>query len=488
MTEFIKKNARWIILLAILVGYGFLIADNFLTRPYIWLDEGFKMQLGRNFAEFGKIGIQLVPGEIALSLHNASTGWVLPASLAVFFKTFGTSFFTGRIVSSLYLLGFIVLSYLFLWRMWGAREAVLGSLLLISFSPLYANGKMVLAEGPSLFYLAAALNVYYFWRAGTVRNAALSGFLFGLFAAGKLAFLVLFAAPLMAVGLYFLAKGRISRLRFLWFLLFFIVASLPTAILSILPLISGGALVAVSPENYANAYGLGCFSCQVVENLKLWFTDSTLIHLSALAFVSALALWRVSRNEKPDWPVWAVFFYLLLTAGYFLTSPAVYRYLLPAQVVLLAILPVSAFYLSGEWPKIFRKSFVFFGLVVLVAVQSYHFFYLSSVFEREGPVLFEKYAKENIGEENSVGVINSSLPPVVAPNGKMSQFIRLKNTGITEGANPLEAANENLPDFVIYSKYDSYGEDVAPYEDKLKALYSFEGDFDGIFVFKKAGL
>ena len=56
---FIKKNIAWVVLAIVLIGYGFLIADNFLTRPYLWLDEGFKMQLGRNFAEFGKIGIQL---------------------------------------------------------------------------------------------------------------------------------------------------------------------------------------------------------------------------------------------------------------------------------------------------------------------------------------------------------------------------------------------------------------------------------------------
>ena len=70
----------------------------------------------------------------------------------------------------------------------------------------------------------------------------------------------------------------------------------------------------------------------------------------------------------------------------------------------------------------------------------------------------------------------------------MSQFIRFKNTGITEGKNPLEAEEKDLPDFVIYSRYDSYGEDVAPYEEKLKNLYSFEGEFDGIYVYKKSSL
>jgi hypothetical protein len=484
---FNSVKIKWIILAIILIIYAVLIFNNFLTRPFLWLDEGFKMQLARNFADFGTIGMQFSPGEVVGSLHNASTGWVLPVIMGSFFKVFGTSFFMGRFVAALFLLGFITISYLLFSKLWGVKTAVLSTLLLVTFSPLYVNGKMVLAEIPSLFFLVSGIYAYFYFKPGTYWNISLSALLFGLFASGKLSFLVFFglSTGLVHLALLLIKKVRLKELVLFWII--FVLTVLPTIILIINPILSPSDTVTLSTANYTNVFGESCLWCNVRDNSKSFFTNSTLAHLAGILFFVILApIFYIKDGlglNKNSWLLWALGFYGFLTLLHFLQSPGVFRYLLPLQIISLSLFVPATSYLFERFGKNSIYYSIYYLLIVtLILVQGIHFARFSSIYEREGPVLFEQYVNENIKESDSVGLINSSLGPVVVPNTNMTQFFRFLETGIVEGTNPLESGI--LPDYLIYRDYGNYELDVAPYEEKIKENYILEGDFDGIIVMK----
>ena len=146
---------KWLILGLILAVTGAIIFNDFLIKPTIWSDESLVIQLGRNLAEKGIVQIAVSPDGFSSNrqYYTSSVGWILPASLAVVFKIFGVSFFNTRLLMSFYLLGFITVVFLLVRQIYGLKTAVLSSLLLVSFAPLYGNGKSALGEVPAMFWL-----------------------------------------------------------------------------------------------------------------------------------------------------------------------------------------------------------------------------------------------------------------------------------------------------------------------------------------------
>src|SRR3989344_3098335 len=124
VNNYLIKNKIFILFIFLFIIYAVIVFNNLLTEPYVWLDEGFKMQLARNFAEFGQIGIQFIPGQIDYSVHNVSTGWVVPFELGLLFKLFGTNFLIARLFSSFYLLSFVFLCFLLARQFWGKGYAL----------------------------------------------------------------------------------------------------------------------------------------------------------------------------------------------------------------------------------------------------------------------------------------------------------------------------------------------------------------------------
>src|SRR3989338_7988656 len=109
----------------LIAGYTTFVFSNLTSYPRLWLDEGFKMQLARNFAETGKVALQFEPGQFEYSVHNASTGWPGAVGLGVFFKLFGVSFATARTFAALTLIGFLIAVWLLVKNKWGSLPALL---------------------------------------------------------------------------------------------------------------------------------------------------------------------------------------------------------------------------------------------------------------------------------------------------------------------------------------------------------------------------
>lgn len=343
MTNILKN--KWIILVFILTVAGIVVFNDFLIRPTIWSDEGLVIQLGRNLAETGRLGIAVAPGQFSSNryYYTSSSGWVLPVSLAAMFKLFGVSFFNARLLAAFYLFGFIVVIFLLACRLWGLRTAVLSSLLLVSFAPLYGNGKSVLSDLPGLFWLALGFYLYEIFREKSLRQAVFSGLGFGLFFSAKPAFLIL---GLPALGVIHLIKYLRKKEKFQWFLVFWLAI-----FFAVLPTIWFGIIHPLTLESfqktlshYANNYYSPCVSCDIKSNLILFFTHQTLWHLVLLMAIAAFCLFLLrGQGVLKDWRICWLLFFSIFDLFYFLKSPGTFRYFFPLQLLLLVVLPACIF-------------------------------------------------------------------------------------------------------------------------------------------------
>lgn len=469
-----------------LTGFTFLllitltavfIFDDFLTRPRIWFDEGLKIQLARNFADFGKIGIQLAPGEFSPSIvYHTSTGWFLPVALGAVFRVFGVSFLAARLFMAAMLLSFVAVLFLLARRWWGLGIATFSALLIITFAPLYGNGKSVLAEIPSLLWLALGLYLFELLRGKNIwLHAGSVGFAIGMFGATKPAFLFLFLPAFFLVHIVMFAKNRMTAKWFAIHWCFVALAVLPTLWLGTVHPISIANLKETLRVYSSGNYTVGCAGCNARENIFNLFRHTTLLHLAGLLAVNAAALaWFTRKKKIVDWRIWSFALSGVLVLAYFLRSPGVFRYVLPLQLILLFVLPWSVFFLTERlgFMRFWRGAAGITLFAVLVA-QLAHMLFFATVFRTAAPLALEQYVRQNLRSDESVGVIGSTVAAAIVPNARMKQFIRLDANDV-DGRNFLEDPAEKLPDtLVYYIDYPDFKEnpDVEPFSGKLAPHY-----------------
>src|SRR3989344_8580017 len=136
---------------------GFFATYHLTESPQVWYDEGMFTQTAINLAYFGHEGLRVAPDTIEPSSKLITVGYPLVYPLAGWFKAFGVSVLSARSLMVLFILGFLLASYLFTKRLFGPSLA-LGVLALLATLPtLYGNGESVLGEVPGLLYLVLSL-------------------------------------------------------------------------------------------------------------------------------------------------------------------------------------------------------------------------------------------------------------------------------------------------------------------------------------------
>lgn len=486
---------KWVILGFILAATAVVIFNDFLIKPTIWSDEGLVIQLGRNLAEKGIVQVAISPDDFSANrqYYTSSVGWVLPASLAVVFKIFGVSFFNTRLLMSFYLLGFITVAFLLVSRFYGLKTAVLSSLLLISFAPLYGNGKSAIAEVPAMFWLALGFYFYEIFRHKPISQAILSGLGFGLFFASKPAFLIL-GVPILGIVCFAAVlreeknaiKCATAKVIVFWFVV----------LLVIFPTIWFGAIHPLNIENilktfshYLNNFRSPCVSCDIKSNLSLFITHATLWHLEFLLVIGALYLVFVKRETMKDWRVQWLTLFAALDIVYFIKSTGVFRYLFPFQIILLAILPAVIF---GVFKKL-RPNFIrlsYLALVVLIGAQFTHLFFYATMYHSSAPPALEKYIQgEILPKKTIVGIIGAPVAAAVLPAGRyfqLVQFVTSESYGIVDGVNALDLPEKNLPEYIIYTEpYFVFGTDAGYYKGRMGDFYDKVAAFREYNVMKR---
>jgi len=149
--------------IALFIGATFLSVYKLTESPPTWMDEGIKINSARVWSETGHAGLQIAPG-IDSSANILTTDYPVIAPIALTFKLFGVGLLQARSVMVAYLILFFLLAFTLIRRyliIKSDKNAKLLSLcafaLIISFAPIYGDGKNVLGELPGLVFLMAFL-------------------------------------------------------------------------------------------------------------------------------------------------------------------------------------------------------------------------------------------------------------------------------------------------------------------------------------------
>ncbi len=439
------------ILLAVLWA-GFFVFSELTTNPRPWYDEGGDTQLARNLALHGKIGLKFFRDDIPNHPWAVSIAYPLVVPVAVAFKLFGVSIGAGRSVMAIFLFGFLAAAFFFIRGRAGMWRALLSLALLITFAPLYGNGKPVLGEVPGIFYLFLGMTLLAdAIRAPLKQNFFWAGIISGLAAVTKPTFFLMY--PAFAIGWLHRLLQKKSRLREDgMFALGLLVSFIPWAATTI-PWGNGPEFWQMVGY-FANQYGETNVPGRMLANLGGFLSESTLMHAGALLVVAVVSIIAVKRFRTT--PLLILVSFAVINAVWYLKSPGWFRYIFPGHLVLLALLPVWISEMRKKWQAVAVAT-----IILLVAIQGVH--------------LIKNYRAFAFTSTREMAAMLRSLPPgevyvpdelelvTIMPHENYSQIFVQPNLFVL-GKDRLLAGEGKLPNFVVGGRA-SY-----PYFEKRKDI------------------
>ena len=132
--SFVQKIVA-VLVLFIVVFFGFF---HITESPQFGFDEGWAVQVATNIAQIGVDGLQFSPGNIEHVSVLTSVGYPLLYTLAFWFKLFGVGVFQARIMMVLYMFGMVIVTFIFLRRLYGNNIALSSLAILVTFPPFYS--------------------------------------------------------------------------------------------------------------------------------------------------------------------------------------------------------------------------------------------------------------------------------------------------------------------------------------------------------------
>ncbi len=370
-TEFLSKELPLFLVFAVVIFISFYC---FTVTPASWLDEGIFFQAAKNIAFGNYWGIQRSPGSYEdLSLITMGYPALLPAAAAL--KIFGPTIIVLRLVAIAFLVGFSIVFYFLLRRLYGEKIAGWGTLFLGTFSPLYGNGKVFLAEVPGLFYFALGLLfLVYFEKMKTkgVVWGLLAGFALGLAVATKPNYILI----LPAIGLaclfhareFFLTRrGRSTMI--LGFLGFVVAITF-----WFLTQFSGAISVSRIFAHYSNPYYINNFWPLILSNLRRFVTETTPAHFLILFAIGFWFLFRKFRKKEIiSVAELTVFFFAIGIIIFYVRTAGWYRYFFPGHAMLFLFLApglaTMVRSILGSFGDIHQKVFFLVLPVLIVGIQ-----------------------------------------------------------------------------------------------------------------------
>lgn len=450
---------EWLLLVLICFALSYSLYQ-FTEVPPTWYDEGMIVQLAMNLERYGSMSTQTAPG-VFVSGAYTSTGFPVVAPVATLFALFGTSLASARAVMVIFVVLLILASYFFVRRFADQKMALWSTILLVSFSSLYGNGKNVLGEVPGLLFLCLFLVfAHALFEEGKVsrKNAILAGFFFGLCIVTKPTFLVLGGAVFVALIHVYIARGRKA----------FPLALIPWGLGAMLVpvVIWAGTQFSIHDDFskvlafYVNPYQLTDIASVMVHNFSRLLTETTPLYLLGMVFVWAVSMsmrvWKKMRLSFVE--VVAIVFVLLVILAYSRT-PGWYRYLFPAQIVSILFFPASLFYIAQNFPITRVRKLISYGvplvLALLVVLQLYILFFsswLSGYSDSKRNLLLRDYFAD-WNQATSVLIYDNPQLPLFLPRETLYyQYIEVTPDGRWEiGGENLTALKGKTPDAIVVS-------------------------------------
>ena len=470
----IPRNPYATVLLVLTFALGIFLSTYKLTEsPPPWRDEGIVLQVAKNFAERGEYAIQTAPNEM-VSAGLVTNGYPLIYPVALSFKLFGSSMLSARSVMVLFILLLFVATYLLVKKESNATLAFYSLLVLVSFAPIYGQGRNVIGEVPGTALLFCFLLALYFiskQEQVTPKSVFCAGLLLGLVMATKPIFLMMLV-PTAVITLIFFRPKNFSKKSYTLFAL----STVLTVLLWFFTQFRGDTLTGILSIYSGNPEGIPLTSI-VFKNIK-----DVLTHIETLYFVGLMGAWAVgiyiakrsghllSLSEK-----FAFTFSLILSAAYF-ASVGYYRYFFPAEVLALCYLPLSLSRLIPLGEKWFKFSALvlrrtaYAALVCLFLFQmsqaGFHSF-VSDYFGSTRTALLDGYLRP-LSPETKMLVYNVPEAVIFLSSNNYYQYARFALTA--RGEEQLaELISKKIPDeIVIHSgDWEDRTEITASYEQKL---------------------
>lgn len=264
-----------------------------------------------------------------------------------------------------FIFGFLLVSYLVSRRLFGTACALGGLLLLATFPPLYGNGKSVLGEMPGMFYLAIFL--FCFSKSlephRRITWLILAGVSAGLCASTKPFFLILL--PVLIVGAVFEWKRKTLSLKEIGIAA--LCTCIPLAVWFVAQFHIGGESFANILSFYANPYAEQSIIAIVWKNTKLLFSDPSTLYTMLLLAAWFISVWFRTRVKERISSIEVMsFMFSLITIFAWLRTGGLFRYLFPAQAVMLLFFPYVAFSIfKGIFKKIsLAQNQIFAGIAI----------------------------------------------------------------------------------------------------------------------------
>jgi hypothetical protein len=469
---------RWFlfVFLGLLLLFTVLVFYGFPDSPSPWFDEGVILGVAKSYVQDGVYDFKTGPGQYTGKPYLLITSnYPLLFFIGTIFELLGIGLWQAKIVMIIFLFVFFALFYLIIKKYYGRNFALMGLALVITFLPLYGNGKNALGEIPGLVYFFGGLLLLdkrKWWQ------LFLAGILFGLGAATKSLYM-LFVPALLGGEIWLAIKSKnIEWKRWAW-----LAAGglLPLClwIWTILPAGLSWSSFSESAAYYKNPYNLVAQSV-VFKNFLRFFTETTPLHFSLLFGVFAIS--KIIRRDFKQIEV-VLFLFIVLDWLFYLKTAGWYRYFFPAHISLFILFP----YAFGVIAQKFVPSKFQFrtGAILILAVFTFQFYHLLSninqkLYYNPLPRMFAQRVNQIVPAEKDILVVHN---PAVAflLEGRVWQYLAV-NPYLTAGRSWL--GEGKFPDYVVMDK----GNQVLLAEEDLAGKYEIVYQAGKAILWKKTDL
>lgn len=345
------------LILFIIIFFGLF---HITESPPFGTDEGWVVQVASNISHFGIDGLQFSPGNIEHVSVLTSVGYPLIYPLAFWFKLFGAGILEARVMMVLYMLGFAVLSFLLLRRLYGNIFTLSSLAVLATFPPFYSFGKSVIGEVPVLFFLTLFLLFFNLATNNPEKRQfwfILAGVSAGLCIVTKT--MALAFVPVLFIGAFLAFRKKLVTWRDIG-----IVATsaiIPILIWLIVNFRAGDSL-ASAIDYYSNPSALTDRTATFWLNLRKLFTNvGSLFMLSLTAVWIAGVIVRLKTKTKihVEESIALIFSIVIISSLLFRYYDA--RYLFPVQVLAILFFPYSLY-------SLLQKTRIYLLGIVAVSV------------------------------------------------------------------------------------------------------------------------
>jgi hypothetical protein len=441
--------------------------------PGVWFDEGLLTQTAMNLAERGEQGVQVAPDTV-VSASRITTGFPLIGLVALSYRVFGVGVLQGRAVMAGFIVAFALASFLLVRGLFSQGFALMALLLLVTYPPLYGNGKSVLGEVPGLVYLLLTLfalrklEVEEFKR---ISSFVLAGIAAGLCVTTKPMFILLLPAGVVAM-LGFRVVREAVRYPYFW----------KGAVCGVVAfgLVSGLWVILQFGENdsvvdilgfYANPYSESSLNLPALigHNFLRFVTELSPLHtLILLGGWSLGLLARYLRSEPISFAEGVAWWFSLFIILFFVTKPGFYRYFFPATMIAMLFAPYGAWRIVTmvigrfAWTRPLQLAIVAVALL-LIGLQGYLLVansWVASYYGATRSQSLEDYFA-SFDANRSVFLYNVPEVAIFLPTRSYYQYVLLAEP-LQIGGEQLSELHQGTADTVIVNT-ETYRETPEPF-------------------------